>query len=207
MTITTSGLVGVIAFSLAFGAVYAAVTLWRRRIPGLDIGRSLRAALYLSRYAAALEYYGLRRREIIAHIDDLRADLTAIDQPDLDATLNRLGPPRTLAAEMTSGLLRPSLLRGAIWFGVAVVFVLVMSLVTTDAFLSAFEALAGSGERATWSFVGLDIEATMGADGHASSIGFGGPLMIFLPLVAFVLGARLWRLADRARHRSSDRAA
>ena len=133
MTITSSSLGALLAFGVIFVVVFGGVTLWRRRIPGLALGPSMHAALYLTRYAVALEYYGLRRTEITSHVEALRGDLGAVDATDIDATFRRLGPPRTLAADVTSGTLRPSFLRGAIWFGIAVLLALAISIVVTDA--------------------------------------------------------------------------
>jgi hypothetical protein len=201
VTITSSGIITVAVFGVVFALVYVGVTLWRRRIPGLPSGPSTRAPIYLSRYAMALEYYGLRRREISSHVDALRGDLGAGGAADLDETLRRLGPPRTLAAEVTSGMLRPSFLRGTIWFGVGALVALAMSLLSIEAFLGGFEAVAEPGQQANWSALGFGVEATMGPDGQASSIEFGGASLIVLPLLAFVLGARLWRLLRWTGHR------
>lgn len=202
MTITSSSIGALLAFGVVFAVVFTGVTLWRRRVPGLAMGPSMRAALYVTRYAVALEYYGLRRAEITSHVEALRGDLGTVDASEVDATLRRLGPPRTLAAEVTSGTLRPSFLRGGIWFGVAALFALAMSILVTEAFLGGFEAVAESGDQASWSSVGFDVEATMGSNGHASSIGFGGSGLVLLPLLAFVLGARIWRLRSRLRTES-----
>jgi hypothetical protein len=108
--------------------------------------------------------------------------------------LRRLGPPRTLAAEVTSGLLRPSFLRGSIAFALALVASGLLTMLYAEAFLGGFEPLAEPGEQATWSAVGFTAGATMGADGRASTIEFGGIWVAIAPIVAFVVGARLWRL-------------
>jgi hypothetical protein len=202
VTITLSSITALLTFGVVFAAVFFCVTLWRRRVPSLPVGSSLRAAIYLTRYAVALEYYGLRRAEIKSHVEALRGDLGAVDATDIGATLQRLGPPRTLAADVTSGTLRPSFLRGAVWFGVAVLVALATSILTTEAFLGGFEAVAQPGDQASWSGVGFDVEATMGSNGHASTIAFGGYGPLVLPVFAFILGARLWRLRSRPRSES-----
>lgn len=198
MTITPTFIGSLFSFAVVFAVVFAGVTLWRRRVPGLPAGPSARAALYLTRYAVALEYYGLRRAEITSHVDALRGDLGAVNAADIDATLRGLGPPRTLAGEVTSGMLRPSFLRGWIWSGIGVLVALAASFLATEAFLAGFEAVADQGETASWSSLGFDVEATMGSDGKASSIGFGGSWLIVIPMLAFAFGARLWRLRGRA---------
>lgn len=197
MTITSSSIVALFPLGVVIAVVFAGVTLWRRRVHGLALGPSLRSAIYLTRYAVALEYYGLRRREITSHVDALRGDLGAVDADEVDATIGRLGPPRTLAAEVTIDELRPSLLRGTIWFGAAVLLTFAGSILATEAFLGGFEAVAQQGDRASWSGMGFGAEATMGPDGRASSIGFGSSIL--LPILAFAVGARLWRLRGRTR--------
>ncbi len=202
MTITPTLIGSVFSFAVVFACVYGGVLLWRRRIPGLATGPSARTALYLSRFAVALEYYGLRPAEITSHVDALRGDLGAVDPAAIDATLKRLGPPRTLAAEMTNGVLRPSLLRGLVWSAIGLLIALAASILATEAFLSGFEAVADPGATASWSSIGFDVEATMGTDGRASSIGFGSYWIIVVPAIAFLFGGRLWRLRRRANDRS-----
>jgi hypothetical protein len=202
VTVSSSFIGSVLAFGVVFAVMFSGVTLWRRRVPGLASGQSMRAAIYLTRYAVALEYYGLRRTEITSHVEALRGDLGAVDASDIDATLRRLGPPRTLAAEVTSETLRPSFLRGWMWFGVAVLLVLAVSIVATESFLGGFEAVAEQGDQASWSSLGFDVEATMGSDGQASTIGFGGAGLVLFPILAFIFGARLWRLRSRPKNGS-----
>lgn len=197
MTITSTTLGWLAAFAAVFSLASGGVSLWRRRVPGQSGLASARAAIYLSRYAMALEYYGLRRKEIRSNIEALRADLVAVEPGGVEATLRGLGPPRTLAAEVTSGLLRPSFLRGTIAFALAVIASGVLAVMCTEAFLGGFEAFAEPGEQATWSALGFSAGATMGPDGGASTIEFGGISLALAPLVAFVVGSRLWRLARR----------
>ena len=199
MTITTTGLlVGAIAL-VAAAALYTAAVLWMRRLPGHPLGNSVRAAAYLTHYATALEYYGLRRKEIRVEVDSVRADLASADAGDVAAMLGGFGPPRTLAANMTSDLARPSFLRGAIWFGGSLLLSLAVMTISADAFLGGFEAVAEPGDQASWSFAGFMADATMGPNGRSSTVSFGGLALLVLPLMAFVVGSRLWRLARFAR--------
>ena len=199
MNITAAGLlIAVVAF-VAATVLYAAFVLWQRRLPGHPFGNSVRAAIYLTRYATALEYYGLRRKEIRVEVDAIRADLAGADPDDLDAMLGGFGPPRTLAAAMTSELLRPSFLRGTIWFGGALVLSMTVTIIGADAFLGGFEAVAEPGDQASWSFAGFMADATMGSNGRSSTVSFGGLPLLVLPLMAFVVGSRLWRLTRFAR--------
>ena len=199
MNITTAGLlIAVVAF-VATTALYATFVLWQRRLPGHPFGNSVRAAIYLTRYATALEYYGLRRKEIRVEVDAIRADLAGADPDDLDAMLGGFGPPRTLAAAMTSELLRPSFLRGMVWFGGSLVLSMTMMVIGADAFLGGFEAVAQPGDQASWSFAGFMADATMGSNGRSSTVSFGGLALLVVPLIAFVVGSRLWRLTRFAR--------
>jgi len=201
MNITTTDLLLVVVAFVAATALYAAFLLWQRRLPGQPFGNSARATMYLTRSATALEYYGLRRKEIRVEVDTVRADLAAADPDDLDAMLGGFGPPRTLAAAMASELLRPSFLRGTIWFGGALLVSMTVTIIGADAFLGGFEAVAEPGDQASWSFAGSMADATMGSDARSSTISFGRLTLLVLPLVAFVAGLRLWRLArSRGRH-------
>jgi len=191
-------LINIIVFIFVFGVV----SLWRHRIPGLALARSIRGAFYLTRYSWALGYYGLRRTETKSHVEALRADLGAVDPKDIDATLRGLGPPRTLAAEVTSGTLRPTWLRGLVWVWAAWVFALAISGLVIDAFLGGFEAVAAQGDQASWSGWGLKAAATMGDNGRAEWVEGGGAALLLLPLGAFVLGTRPWRLLSHSKPES-----
>jgi hypothetical protein len=203
MTISSSSsfFAALLIFGVVLAVVFIYLTLWRRRVPSLPLGSSLRAAVYLTRYETALGYYGLRGSEIKSHVEALRGDLGVVDATEISVTLHRLGPPRTLAAEVASGTLRPSYLRGAIWFGVAWQVAFAMSVLVTEAFLGGFEAVAQPGTEASWSGIGFDVEATMGPNGHASTIEFGGYGLLLGPSLAFIAGSRLWRLRS---HRSES---
>lgn len=197
MTVTSSSLPFLFAASVVFVVVFGSVVLWKRRVPGLTGTLALQAAIYLQRYALALEYYGLRAREIRAQVDEVRADLVASDPAEADALLERLGPPRTLAAGVAGHLLRPSWLRGTIWLGVASAAMLGIAVLVTEAFLGGFEPLANPGDYVSWTGPGLEVDATMGSDGRVSSVGFGGVALLVVPLIAFACGARAWRIRPR----------
>ena len=197
MTITTTLLGYLLVSYFVLAAVGVGVSLWRRGVPGIPIGRSLAVAVYLSRVSVALEYYGLRRRERKLVVDDLRSDLGTVEADDIKATIQRLGPPRTLAAELCDGVLRPSLLRGALWFGVATLVGISVAMLVTTSFVAGFEAAAEPGESARWFGLGFDIEATMGTEGRVSGVSFGSLWQVPTSAVAFLVGARLWRIRNR----------
>jgi hypothetical protein len=192
VTITLPGILLVGAVFLLVCAVYGGITVWRRRIPGAPLGVTIRVGVYLSRYALALEYYGLRQREIRAHIDTLRGDLGSVD--DLVGALRRFGPPRTLAAAVTDGMLRPSLLRGSIGFAVGIVASMTMGIAITEVFLAGVEAVGEPGDAASWSALGLfDVDVSLGTDGQVSTIGFGGLALLVIPILGALIGGRVWR--------------
>lgn len=172
--------------------------VWRRRVPGLGFTESIRTALYLFRYAMALEYYGMRRAEINSYVEALRADLISAPSVEVPGMIRRLGPPRTLAAEVAKGELRPSPLRGVAWLGVVALGTLLLHMLLAEAFLGGFEPLAHPGQHGQWSFLGFSADATMGSGGHANSVAFGGLWLIVAPVIAFVIGSRSWRLLIRS---------
>ena len=179
------------------------IRLWRYRVPGLAFSRSIRCAFYLSRYDWALDYYGLPGRERRSQVKALRADLGSVDPNGIDAALRGLGPARTLAAEVTtevtSGTLRPSWGRGGWWGLGAMLAYLIIGVFVTAAFLGGFEAVAAPGDQASWSGFGFDLSATMGDNGGVERVFVGGPAFFLLPLGAFVLGARPWRLLSQSK--------
>lgn len=163
-------------------------------------GGGLRLVGYLWRYAAALEYHGMRRPEIEDHVDGLRADFgeAIADGATVDDLEARFGTPRRLAANVAEGLQRPSWMRGGLVALAGLALAMVGHIVVVEAFLAGFEATASPGDAAEWSGLGFFAEATMGDDGRASSIGFGGWAMLVLPLLGFVFGSRIWRLRRAA---------
>lgn len=72
-----------------------------------------------------------------------------------------------------------------------------LAVLLTESFLGGFEPHAPVGSHDSWSMPGMMVEATMGPDGRATMIGFGGWFFVVVPLVAFVIGSRVWRLRDR----------
>jgi hypothetical protein len=197
MTITSSTFFPLLMIAFVAFAASCIMTFQRRKIPGAPLPTSLATTIYLTRYATALEYYGMKRREITSHVNTVRGDLAALPTSEIRQALARFGAPRTLAAEVALGTLRPSVLRGSLWFGIATFASVVVTLLTTDAFLSGFESVAQPGQNAEWSTIGFFTSATMGTEGNALTVEFGGVALFLAPLLAFVIGARLWRLARR----------
>lgn len=168
----------------------------KNTVSGLGFRDSVLAVVYLTQYDAALEYHGLRRRELRARVDELRANLAeSAADGGLEAALARLGPPRALAAEVAGVRMAPSWLRGVLWVAGAVALGLLTLGMSVSAFLGAMESLAAPGDTATWSGLLGTFEGTLGADGKAGSFSVELPFASFgLLLLVFLIGARVWRL-------------
>lgn len=167
----------------------------KNRVPGLGFRDGLRAVVYLTQYDAALEYHGLRRRELRTRVNELRANLAeSAADGGVAAAIGRLGPPRVLAAEVAGARMVPSWSRGALWLAGAMavgVFALVMS---TSAFLAAVESAAAPGDTATWSTFFMTMTATSTHSGPPTFTLELPLVTLALLLVPFGLGARVWRL-------------
>ena len=178
----------------------------KNRVPGLGFRDSLRAMVYLTQYDAALEYHGLRRRELRARVNELRANLaeSAVDG-GVTAAIERLGPPRVLAAEVAGARMVPSWLRGTLWLAATLAVGLFALFMSTSAFLAAVESAAAPGATATWSTFFLTMTATSAQSGPPTFT-FQLPFVtLALLLVPFGLGARVWRLwTSKHAHQVSD---
>lgn len=181
-------------FASAFGGGLLGLYL-KNRVAGIGFRGSLRAAAYLTQYDAALEYHGLRRRELRARVNELRADLAeSAADGGVASAIRRLGPPRVLAAEVAGTRLVPSWLRGTLWLAVAMAVGVLTLAMSVSAFLSAVESGVTPGATATWSTYFLTMRAT--------SVQGGPPIFtlelpfvtLALLLLPFGLGARVWRL-------------
>jgi hypothetical protein len=175
----------------------------KNRVPGLGFHNSVRAVVYLTQYDAALEYHGLRRRELRARVNELRANLAeAAADGGVSAALARLGPPRVLAAEVAGVRMAPSWMRGVIWLAGALAIGLFSLAVSMSAFVGAFESLAVPGDTATWSSLFATMTATASPDGGVDSFQVELPVETFvLLLMLFLVGARVWRLWTGRRER------
>ena len=172
----------------------------KNRIPGLSFRDNLRAMVYLTQYDAALEYHGLRRRELRTRVDELRANLAESSADGgTAAAIRRLGPPRVLAAEVAGTRLVPSWSRGVLWLGFAIVIGVCMLVTSASAFSSVVDSALAPGDSATWSPFLWTMTATSVEDGPASfelEIPFTTVLLLTVP---FLVGARAWRLATGRR--------
>lgn len=168
----------------------------KNRMPGLGVRGSLRAMVYLTRYEAALEYHGLRRRERRARVEELRADLAeSAADGGVAAALCRLGPPRALAAGVAGRRMVPSWARGTLWLGATVVIGVLVLVSCTSAFLSAVESGVAPGATANWSTFLLTMTATSITSGPPTfTVDVPLVTLALLSLLPFGVGARVWRL-------------
>jgi hypothetical protein len=142
-----------------------------------------------------------RRREIRR---ELRANLAAAaEQVGTDEAVRRLGDVRDLAAEyleFETGRLR---IRAGVYAAlVVVVFLEVLGLALLESFRAGFEAGDGTG-RWHYSLWPYSIEGTAGPR-DSWSISIAWPGLFGLPLLAFLIWARSWRLLARRRHRLQE---
>ncbi|RAX47791.1 hypothetical protein DQ353_18480 [Arthrobacter sp. AQ5-05] len=153
-------------------------------------------SVYLARFDWHLEGF-LQIKERKTAISSLRKELLA-DPRDIGVKLHALGPPAALAARRArEGTLRPLWSIGIIAAGV-VLFVYWGLLLSFAAGMLAAVKNSGIAEaHATYLFV--DVSASSSADGI--SIGWtsqGAWLIVSAVIIigAFLVGARLWRLAS-----------
>jgi HAAS domain-containing protein len=142
-----------------------------------------------------------RRREIRR---ELRANLgAAADEVGTDEALRRLGDVRDLAAEyleFESGKLQ---IRAGVYAALGVVVLLeLVGLAVLESFRAGFDAAGGTSpwQYSLWPY---SIEGTAGP--HESwSISISWPGLFGLPLLAFLVWARSWRLLSRRRSRVQE---
>lgn len=196
MSIDLTGItLGTLALSVVVVLVGAALGLHlKNRVPGFGFRDNLRAMAYVTQYDAALEYHGLRRRELRARVNELRANLAESSADGgAAAAIERLGPPRKLAAEVAGARLVPSWSRGALWLAAAIMIGLFTLVMSASAFTAGVDSLE-SGSSASWSPLLWTMTATGGQGGPASfelDLPFPTLLLLALP---FLVGARAWRL-------------
>lgn len=144
-------------------------------------------------YHLELRGTGARRRRELRR--ELRANLGAAAAAEgVGTALDGIGSPRALAVQMSEpDLSRPRWPVGALW-AVSVFAVLMVALVWTS--IAVLEAVKASGAHEAsvriWPWWGVTFHAKV--VGSAQSVGAEGAwLVLFVPLVVFVLAAQPWR--------------
>ena len=191
-------------FTLAFTSAQVV----KHRVVGMHGADRFRAVCYVSRYAAALEYLGVPTPQRVPAVNELRSNVAdAASNEGLTSVLARFGAPGLLAQGIAGTVVRPRWSRGA-FVGVATLAATALAhLVALASFAAAFESLASPGDavRVSWA-AWVSFDATMGASGHPASVSMTSPWVWIVPLLAFLLAARVWRLftANDARRASGD---
>ena len=159
----------------------------------------LRTETYLSSYDFWLDVYGVRgsrrkelRRELRANLADATGDRGA------DAALEALGPARLLAAQNAEDQRvpgRPTWHVGALAAVTTFAVTLLGMLLGALHFLDGVRAAGGgpaSGE--LFGYPGIVVEATSTADTLGLGVSGFPWTVVVLTLLAFLLGAKVWRL-------------
>ncbi len=198
------------AFTFIYSVVFFAVVFPASQVMKNRVARTrgvdrLRAVWYVTRYSAALEYLGVPGRLRVRLVNELRSNLAdAATHERLSLVLARLGRPDVLAQRVAGTVGWPTWSRGAFVGAVALAATALAHLIALSSFTAGFESLASPGEVVhvggpTW----VTFDATMGEAGHAAAVSMTSPWVAILPLLAFVIAARVWRLWS-ARRRTSE---
>ena len=166
----------------------------------LRLREHLRLDWWLLRFELAMQDYPGREARRIRH--DLRASvLDDASRTGLDAALRDLGSPRRLAASYHADLdhERPRWTDGAVLAAiVGVALPLYAWLGWQMGALDAIGALGGGTVELGWFGSPVTLTHTDDEISMSTSVGWGPlALSVGLGLVAFALGARVWRLLDR----------
>ncbi len=172
--------------------------------PRRSLRERWRLFVYLARFEWHLEGF-LQSKERKTAISSLRKELLE-DPRDIDVRLHDLGPPAALAASFAKeGTVRPLWSIGIIAAGV-VLFVYWGLLLSFAAGMLAAVRNSGIAEaHARYLFV--DVSASASADGISTGWASQGGMLIVPALIivgAFIVGARLWRLASSMPHKRTS---
>jgi len=195
-------------YLLIFTVAMTSSQVIKHRVAGTRGADRLRAIWYVSRYDAALEYVGVPARLRVPQVKELRSNLAdAASREGLSHVIARLGRPNLLAHGVAGTMVRPRWSRGALVGVVALAATAAAHILALSSFAAAFESLASPG--AVVSVGGpawVTFDGTMGQAGHAAAVSMTSPWLWILPLLAFLLSARVWRLftARSARRASAD---
>ncbi|MEO7587532.1 MAG: hypothetical protein ABIS84_05835 [Arachnia sp.] len=169
---------------------------------GFGLRGGMRTTFYLTRYDAALEFYGIASRERRERVSELRANLAdSAREVGLARALAGLGPPQALAAETSAGRYAPSWLRGVVWTAAAGLIWGCAAVLSAVAFLDGFGSVASPGAFASWTAWGWTLTATAHETArHVSSELVLSLLWLPVLLIPFLVGARVWRVWTGQRH-------
>lgn len=198
--VSTAAVTVVTVFAILFFA-------YRARVPGF--AAQARSARFVASYDDALQWLGVRYRERQRLTNELRANIAAAaaDAP-VREVLDRMGSAKELARGVAARRRGPTWIMGAAAAMIAFVAQVAVTLLMQATFLSTVQELAGPYESVTVRVpLGLLFEGTLGDDGGVLSMAVTTSLwLVAIPLVAFILWSRPWRLftAGAARRASGD---
>lgn len=172
--------------------------------PRRSLRERWRMFVYLARFEWHLEGF-LQSKERKTAISSLRKEVLA-DPRDIDVALLALGPPAVLAARWAKeGTVRPLWSIGIIAAGV-VLFVYWGLLLSFAAGMLASVRNSGIAE-AHAKYLFVDVSASSSGDGISIGWASQGAWLIVPALIivgAFIVGARLWRLASSMPHKRTS---
>lgn len=170
------------------------------RIPAPSLADRRRSFVYLVRFSNGLLFRGIGDRERRSRVKELRANLAEAAAADgMAEAIDRLGSPRRLAASVVEGRMRPTWVNGIVAFGLAIEVAVLLHGIVLDAWVSAAEA--GGADTAVGT-VSLLPGAHLSYE-RDGAFWITSPWLIILPLVAFLVWSRPWRLLMRDRGRET----
>ncbi len=172
---------------LAFVAIRAV----RLGLPGAGLGDRLRSYLYLERFGTALDLRGFGDRGRRAAVAELRSNLKEASRASgMTVAIGALGPARRLAASVSEGRVRPTwsvgLIAGAIGVGVSfALHLFALGVWVSGVEASGADSASGTSPVFPWARFSYDREGDFMV---------GSPWLLIIPVVAFLLWSRPWRL-------------
>ncbi len=194
--VTVVWLLGALAVTVLTGLAIVFFT-YRARVRTLR--DQIRTARYVFDYDNALEWLGVGSRERRALLNEVRANIAdSAADGGVDMALERIGPARELARSVAVGRRLPKWPLGLAWGIAATVVIQVTVLAATDAFFLAAEA---TGADTLSAASGLLPGVTFDYAPDAFGVEFGSAAWWIwaLPLAAFVIASRSWRVLSRRR--------
>ena len=171
---------------------------YRARVAGL--AEQVRTARYVFAYDDALRWLGVGSRERGRLTGEIRANIAAAasDAP-VREVLERMGPAKELARAVAARRRGPTWVAGAIGAFAVVVAQILATILMQLSFIAAVESVATpyqtvKGGVPLWQ----TFEATMGDAGHVDMFtSTSSAAGLILPLVAFLVWSRPWRVLSR----------
>lgn len=189
--VTLLWLVAALFVTVTVGLVAGFLAL---RVPVGTLREQIRTARYAFDYDNALEWAGVGSKERRALLGDLRRNIAdAAEDGGVSAAIERIGPARELARSVAIGRKLPRWPAGVVAALTAGVLIQLTILIAFDAFTAAAEASAAGHVEASSSLM-PGIVFDYASDSIGVEFGVASWWVWALPLVAFVIWSRLWRV-------------